>query len=220
LSVPETDDAIWSSSCAAGGKVQTQLYLAPPKAMQGDRATFRFETDQSAKTLVYPVRYAADGQYDGFAIVQSASDPMFAEMKAGKWAYIQIGEGSDSTKLRISLAKAGEALNAFLPACSRPAKAAKSAAATVTATYVCKDGRTITANYMGNDTQTPIASLRIGEEVLLLQQAISGSGARYETEVAGRRYQWLTKAEQGVLIVGAADDADGWSEQTIDCLER
>lgn len=124
LSVPETDDAIWSSSCAAGGKVETQLYLAPPKALKGSRAILRFETDQSAKTLTYPVRYVADGQYDGFVIVQSADDPMFAAMKAGKWAYIQIGEGSDAIKLRIPLANAARALGAFLPACSRTTTAA------------------------------------------------------------------------------------------------
>lgn len=37
-------------------------------------------------TLTYPARYVADAQYDGFAIVQSADDPMFAAMKPGQWA--------------------------------------------------------------------------------------------------------------------------------------
>jgi membrane-bound inhibitor of C-type lysozyme len=217
LSVPETDDVIWSSSCAAGGKVETRLYLAPPTGMQGNRATFRFETDSSAATLVYPARYVADGQYDGFAIVQSASDPMFAEMKQGQWAYIQIGEGSDATKLRISLAKAARSLNAFLPACSGTAKPAQPASATVTASYACEDGRTITASYLGNDSETPVARLVIGVEVLLLQQGVSGSGARYEGKMAGKTYQWLTKAQQGTLIVADADDAAGGAEQITSC---
>jgi len=217
LSVPETDDVIWSSACAAGGKVETRLYLAPPKGMQGNRATFRFETDSSATTLVYPARYVADGQYDGFAIVQSASDPMFTEMKQGQWAYIQIGEGSDATKLRVSLDKAARSLNAFLPACSGTAKAAQPASATVTASYVCEDGRTIVASYLGNDSATAVVRLAIGEEVLLLPQAVSGSGARYETKVAGKTYQWLTKAEQGTLIVGSADDALDGAEQITNC---
>jgi membrane-bound inhibitor of C-type lysozyme len=215
LSVPETDDAIWSSSCAPGGKVETRLYLAPPKGMQGNRATFRFETDRSAATLSYPARYVADGQYDGFEIVQSANDPMFADMKAGKWAYIQIGEGSDATKLRVSLAGAAKSLAAFLPACSG-AKVAKAAPSSTTANYTCDDGRAITASYLGNDTDTPVVRLSVEGEVVLLPQTISGSGARYEGEVSGMRYQWLTKAEDGVLIVG---DAEGSAEQTTICRE-
>lgn len=31
LSVPETDDIVWSSSCEAGGKVKTQIYFGRPK---------------------------------------------------------------------------------------------------------------------------------------------------------------------------------------------
>lgn len=217
LSVPETDDGIWSSSCAAGGKVETRLYLAPPKAMKGGRAIFRFETDQSAKTLTYPARYVADGQYDGFVIVQSADDPMFAAMKVGKWAYIQIGEGSGAIKLRISLAKAARALGGFLPACSKTTTTAKPIAATVTASYACKDGRTITASYLGNDSATAVVRLAIGEEVLLLAMAVSGSGARYASNVAGKKIQWLTKADQGILILADADGAAGSSEQILNC---
>jgi membrane-bound inhibitor of C-type lysozyme len=217
LSVPETDDVIWSSSCAAGGKVETRLYLAPPKGMERNQAKFRFETDQSAKILTYPARYVADGQYDGFEIVLSADDPMFAAMKAGKWAYIQIGEGSDAIKLRIPLAKAARALGAFLPACSRATQAAQPAAATVTASYACEDGRTITASYLGNDSATPVVRLAIGEEVLLLAQAVSGSGARYASNFSGKNIQWLTKADQGILILADAYGAAPSSEQIINC---
>ena len=217
LSVPETDDVIWSSSCAAGGKVETRLYLAASDATNGGRAIFRFETDQSVKILTYPVRYVANGQYDGFVIVQSADDPMFAAMKAGKWAYIQIGEGSDAIKLRISLANASRALGAFLPACSRTTKAAQPTVATVTASYACEDGRTITASYLGNDSATPVVRLAIGEEVLLLSQAVSASGARYASNVAGKNIQWLTKADQGILILADADGAAPFSEQIINC---
>jgi len=53
--------------------------------------------------------------------------------------------------------------------------------------------------------------------VLLLQQGVSGSGARYEGKVAGKTYQWLTKAEQGTLIVADADDAAGGTEQITSC---
>lgn len=217
LSVPETDDAIWSSRCVAKGKVETQLYLAPPKGMQGNRATFRFETDRSAATRSYPARYVADGQYDGFAIVQRADDPMFAEMRAGQWAYFQIGEGSDAVKLRVSLAGAGRALGAFLPACTGAAQEGRPAPASTTVAYACEDGRAVTASYLGNDTDTPIARLAIDGKVMLLSQAIAGSGARYDGESAGVRISWLTKADDGFLVMADAGDASGESEQTTRC---
>jgi len=218
LSVPETDDAIWSSSCAAGGKVETRLYLAPPKGMKDNRATFQFETDRSAATLSYPASYVANGQYDGFVIVQRADDPMFTAMKAGQWAYIQIGEGSDAAKLRVDLAGADRALGAFLPACSGAARqAAPPAAASTTVAYACEDGTKLTASYLGNDTDTPVARLVMGGKVLLLSQAIAGSGARYEGESAGVRMAWLTKADGGVLVMADAADTAGESEQTTRC---
>lgn len=218
LSVPETDDILWSSSCEAGGKVKTQIYFAPPKNMKGNRASIQFETDASTKTLSYhPAKYTASGQFEGFEITQSTSDPMFADMKKGQWAYVQIGDGSDATKLRISLSNAAKSLNAFLPACSAKA-AAKPTAATASATYACEDGRTVKASYMGNDTDTPVVRLNVDGEVLLLPQTMSGSGARYESEAAGKKYYWLTKAKEGVFIVGDADDIDGTTEKTVRCV--
>jgi membrane-bound inhibitor of C-type lysozyme len=220
LSVPETDDAIWSSSCTAEGKVETRLFLAPPKGMQGGKATFRFETDASPATRSYPARYVADGQYDGFAIVQSADDPMFAEMKAGTWAYIQIGEGSDAAKLRVSLAGAGRALGAFLPACMGGARKAQAASASTTITYVCEDGRSLTASYLGNDTDTPVARLVIDGKTVLLSQTVAGSGARYEGEQAGQRLAWLTKADEGFLVLAEASDAADVDGKTTRCSAR
>lgn len=221
LSVPETDDAIWSSSCASGGKVETRLYLAPPKGMKDTRATFRFETDRSAATRSYPARYLADGQYDGFVIVQDADDPMFTEMKAGQWAYVQIGEGSDAAKLRVSLAGAARALRAFLPACTGGAKQApQPAAASTTVAYACENGTKLTASYLGNDTDTPVARLVIDGKVVLLPHAIAGSGARYEGESAGVRITWLTKADDGFLLMADAGDAADESEQTTRCSAR
>ena len=217
LSVPETDDAIWSSSCAAGGKVETRLSLAPPKGMKDGRATLRFETEAAGVTRSYPARYVADGQYDGFALLQSASDPMFADMKAGGWAYLQVGEGSDSTKLRIALTGAKKALAAFLPACSAARPAAPPKAASLTQSYSCEDGRTMAATYVGNDSDTPTVRLAIGEGELVLPQAPSGSGARYQADVAGQTYQWLTKAEQGTLIIAQSDDPTGAKEQITNC---
>lgn len=118
LSVPETDDVIWSSQCIAGGKVKSHLYFNPPVDMAGNQAGFKFETDASVSTLQYTATYVAGGQYDGFELVQSTSDPMFAAMRAGTWAYVQMGEGTDAVKLRISLANARPALDAFRPACA------------------------------------------------------------------------------------------------------
>lgn len=219
LSVPETDDILWSSSCEAAGKIKTQMYFAPPKNMKGTQADIKFETDVSAKTLSYPAKFMAAGQFEGFEIIQSASDPMFADMKKGSWAYVQIGEGSDATKLRISLANAAKSLNAFLPACSGKVSA-KPTATTPTATYACEDGRTVEASYMGNDTDTPVVRLKVEGEALLLPQTMSGSGARYESETGGKKYYWLTKASEGVFIVGDANDADGSTEKTTRCTAR
>ncbi len=219
LSVPETDDILWSSSCEAGGKVKTQIYFAPPKNMKGNRANFKLETDASTKTLSYPAKYISSGQFEGFEVIQSPSDPMFADMKKGKWAYVQIGEGSDAAKLRISLSNAAKSLNAFLPACSAK-MSAKPAATTPTATYQCEDGRTVKASYMGNDTDTPVVRLNVDGDMLLLPQTMSGSGARYEAESGGKKHYWLTKANEGVFITGDANDADGSTEITTRCVAR
>lgn len=44
-------------------------------------------------------------------------DPMFAELRSGDWAYLQVGEGDDAAKLRVSLKGARAAWDAFLPIC-------------------------------------------------------------------------------------------------------
>ncbi len=219
LSVPETDDIVWSSSCVADGKIKTQMYFAPPKNMQGNGANIKMETDVSTKTLSYPAKYIPSGQFEGFEIVQSLSDPMFVDMKKGKWAYVQIGEGSSATKLRISLVNAAKSLNAFLPACSGK-MSEKPAATTPTATYTCEDGRTVKASYMGNDTDTPVVRLNVDSDILLLPQTMSGSGARYETETESKKYYWLTKAKEGLFIVGDVNDPDGSTEMTTRCVAR
>jgi hypothetical protein len=117
LSVPETDDAIWSSECTADGKVKTLLFLNPPGNMENNRTTLKFGTDISAELLQYEARFISGGQYDGFEIVQNTNNQMFAEMKGANWAYVQLGDGPDAVKLKLSLANAAEALRAFLPAC-------------------------------------------------------------------------------------------------------
>jgi membrane-bound inhibitor of C-type lysozyme len=221
LSVPETDDAIWSSECLADGKVKTTVYLAPPEGMTNNRARFKFETDKSKKTLQYEAKYLATGQFDGFEIIQSANDPMFAEMQAGSWAYMQMGEGDKAVKLRISLANASQSLNAFLPACSSTQKQAN-VPKTSAVQYSCEDGRSVRASYLGNDSETPIVRLEIGGELFLLPQTVSGSGARYEsseTMQGDKRRIWLTKGKSGVFIESDANDKDGSTETTVSCQE-
>jgi membrane-bound inhibitor of C-type lysozyme len=222
LSVPETDDVVWSSSCEAGGNVVSQAYFAPPKNMKGNRARFKFGTDASTKTLEYDVTYSASGQLDGLQLVQNATDPMFAAMKAGKWAYIQIGEGSDATKLRISLVNAAKSLNAFLPACAKPKAQATAAATPAAVTYQCKDGRTARATYLGNDTDTPAVRLLIGDEQYLLSQIVSGSGARYDNsheKQSDKRRTWHNKGKGSLLIESAWDDVEGSGETIVHCME-
>lgn len=214
LSVPETDDVIWSSGCMAGGKVKTVIYFTPPEKMQGNRATLRFETDKSPRTLEYTARYVADGQMDGFELVQSAQDPMFAEMRAGTWAYVHVGEGTDGTKLRIALNGAARGLGAFLPACSGAKKVA-TAPKSAPVLYACDDGRGVKATYMGNDTDTPVVRVEVDGQVHLLSSAVSGSGALYESD-GDKKRSWHTKAKDGVWQESAAD---GSNEVSTNCRE-
>ncbi len=216
LSVPETDDVVWSSSCTADGKIASRILFAPPKSMKNNRVTFKFETDKSTRTLKYNAKYIPDGQFDGFEIVQAASDPMFAEMKQATWSYMQMGDGDDAVKLRISLANAGKALKAFLPACSAPAKQAAAARSAVVS-YACEGGRTAKASYLGNDTDTPVVRLEIDGDVVLMPQAVSGSGTRYESESGNKHRAWLSKGEQAFLV--ESDGADGANETTLSCRE-
>ncbi len=222
LSVPETDDVVWSSSCEADGRVKTQLYFAVPKAMKNGRTSFRFETDTSTKTLEYHVKHDPSGQYEGFELVQSADDPMFADMQSGTWAYVQLGEGSDATKLRISLAAAARSLKQFLPACTAQKKAVAPAPRPAAITYQCKDGRTARATYLGNDTDTPVVRLEIGDAVHLLSQTVSGSGARYDNshdKQGDKRRTWHNKGKGSLLIESDWADQDGANETIVHCLE-
>lgn len=232
LSVPQTDDGVWSSSCKSNGLIETQLYLNPPPNMKNNRTVFKFETDKSTRTLSYNVQYVADGMMDGFRLVQYPNDQMFQEMKAGTWAYMQMGEGADAVKLRVSLANASRSLNAFLPACSpnasqakaRPAPPLPPAPSTRTAAirYNCEDGRTAMATYLGNDTDNPIVRLEIGGKVMLMPQGVSGSGARYEStpgSTGGKKYVWHNKGTGSLFIESDANDTDGASETIVSCKE-
>jgi membrane-bound inhibitor of C-type lysozyme len=231
LSVPQTDDGIWSSSCTSGGRIETMLYLTPPSNMTGNRATFKFETDVSTRTLNYSAEYVTGGMSDGFKIVQSPQDPMFQEMKSGSWAYLQIGEGEKPVKLRVSLANASRSLNAFLPACSprprqtaapRPAPTPPPSPRSQAIRYNCEDGRTAMATYLGNDTDNPIVRLEIGGKVMLMSQGVSGSGARYEStpgSTGEKKFVWHNKGSGSLFIESDANDTDGASETIVSCKE-
>lgn len=219
LSVPETDDTIWSSECAADGKISTTIYFAAPAKMKADRSILWFETDASAQTLHYPVNYISNGQFDGFRLVQAADDPMFADMRAGKWAYVHIGEGADGTKLRISLANAAKGLNAFLPACSK-ARARADANSSVVVRYSCDDGRSIRATYLGNNSDKPTVRVEIGDAHYILPQVVSGSGARYEGRTGGpdgTSQTWHSKGSMGVFTESDAPGGNGNAERSTTC---
>lgn len=222
LSVPETDDAVWSSSCEADGRVTTQMYFAAPKTMKNGRASFSFETDTSTKTLEYEVKHNPSGQYEGFDLVQNVDDPMFADMQSGAWAYVQIGEGSGAIKQRISLAGAAKSLKEFLPACRAQKKPVAAAPRPPAVTYQCKDGRIAHATYLGNDTDTPVVRLEIGDAIHLLSQVVSGSGARYDDthdKQGDKRRTWHNKGKGSLFIESAWDDLDGANETIVYCLE-
>jgi membrane-bound inhibitor of C-type lysozyme len=211
---------IWSSGCATGGKIKSRVLFTPPRSMKNNRVTFKFETDQSTKTLEYDAKYIPTGQFDGFEIVQSADDRMFTEMKSASWSYMQMGDGDDSVRLRVSLANAARALNTFLPACTAPQRQ-PAAATSSRVNYNCDDGSTIRASYLGNDTDTPVVRLEIGEELAILPQTVSGSGIRYESSAnmkAGRQRAWLSKGNEAWLV--ESDGADGANETSLACREK
>lgn len=117
LGVPETDNIIWSSECISNGKIRSHIYMNIPNQKPGDTASFKFETDQSLRTLSYPARFVDSGESSSFQITHSANDPIFSEMQAGKWAYMQMGDGDGAAKIRVALKGSGQSLDAFLPAC-------------------------------------------------------------------------------------------------------
>lgn len=123
LAIPETDNFVWISDCNAG-RVRTYLALQPEGLASGDRTVLKFETESGGATREYPVGIETlpygDGGPDSVSPVFTlpTSDPMFADLKSGGWAYFQIGEGDDAAKLRVSLVGAKAAWDAFLPACT------------------------------------------------------------------------------------------------------
>ena len=124
LAVPETDDIVWTATCA-GGKVKHYILMASPGLKKGDKTAFQIGIDDHPP-LSYPVEVVAlpfgeegDGGDNGTAplVTQSIDDPMFDAMSKGTWAYIVMGEGQDAVRERISLAGATDAISAFRKGC-------------------------------------------------------------------------------------------------------
>lgn len=222
LSVPETDDVVWSSECAAGGNIKSHIYLAAPEPTKANRVRFRFETEKSTRTMEYQAQIS-NGQFDGVELVLNPNDPMFAEMQTATWAYMQVGEGEKASKLRVSLRRAAQSLASFLPACSaspKPKVIAAAVPAPAVVRYACEGGRKVRATYLGNDTDTPSVRLEIDGAAYLLPQAISGSGARYESsqdKMADKRRSWYTKGKDAVFTESAWSEVD--DETVLRCLE-
>ena len=221
LSVPETDDIVWSSGCAVDGQVSTRIYFNAPAGFQGTQETFRVESDVSSQMLEYPARYEESGQAPSFELIQPVDDPMFATLQSGNWAYMQIGQGDTATKIRVSLTGAAEALGTFLPACAVSDSATVGAADAVVR-YTCDGDRTVSATYIGNDSDNPSVRLDVDNREFTLNQVVSGSGARYESvdgRAPGKTLAWVTKADTGHMIEGDVDDTSGESETVVSCQE-
>lgn len=124
LAVPETDDIVWTATCA-DAKVKHYILMASPDLKKGDKTAFQIGIDDQ-QALSYPVEVVAlpfgeegDGGDNGAAplVTQSINDPMLDAMSKGTWAYIVMGEGKDAVRERISLAGAGDAITEFRKGC-------------------------------------------------------------------------------------------------------
>ncbi len=88
--------------------------------------------------------------------------------------------------------------------------------------YSCENGAAVLARYSEDADGESKVTLDLAGRVFKLDQAMSGSGARYETDKGmspGKRLIWLTKAEDGILIEADLDDHDGSSETAVNCQE-
>lgn len=95
---------------------------------------------------------------------------------------------------------------ALAAACLPAAAGAAGQPAYFAVRYACEDGRQIRVAYpVDHLAGHPITLRFIGRDGgrVTMRPAVSASGARYENR--GRRLEWFTKGDQGLLIDTAAD---------------
>jgi membrane-bound inhibitor of C-type lysozyme len=177
---------------------------------------YEFFAKRQLVTLFSAPNYC--GEFDNAGAMMSVDDTLMCSFQILKPADKKAPGAQGNTGARYQMSPGVAPLNySGVPACSAARPAAPPKAASVTQSYSCEDGRTIAATYIGNDSDTPTVRLAIGEGELVLPQAPSGSGARYQADVAGQTYQWLTKADQGTLIVAQSNDPASAKEQITSC---
>ncbi len=121
LSVPETDNFVWTAECNSG-VVANWIALAPPGIAMGDTGSLKLEVEGNP-TREFTVRIGSLPFGDGGAgsvapvvdIPKNAA--IYSDMKAGQWLYIWMQVNGQEAKLRAPLTKAKSSLNAALGAC-------------------------------------------------------------------------------------------------------
>lgn len=75
----------------------------------------------------------------------------------------------------------------------------KDAYETMAVAYACSGDTRITVRYLNMKDGVSLAILVIEGEIILMETAISGSGARYVSADPQTPYQWWTKGSDGML---------------------
>jgi membrane-bound inhibitor of C-type lysozyme len=70
--------------------------------------------------------------------------------------------------------------------------------------YYCADGATIEAAYINMDSGLSLAVLHVDDDMLVMENVVSASGARYATadQDDEDRFVWWTKGDEGFLQRG------------------
>ena len=88
--------------------------------------------------------------------------------------------------------------------------------------YTCENGKTAIAHYVESGAGVQRLNLEVGGQEFGLGQAMSASGARYETDTAlpsGRKLVWWSKGNSAMLIEHDPQDAEGDSDLIVNCKE-
>lgn len=109
----------------------------------------------------------------------------------------------------------------LLAACATSAPtttAPMTAAKPVVQSFTCEDGGMITAAYTANgqavNTNVTLPKVGLNNAKITMEQAVSGSGARYVNNVNPKTtYDWHTKADYGILTI----KSDNGQQYQVNC---
>ncbi|WP_099866267.1 MliC family protein [Pararhizobium haloflavum] len=68
--------------------------------------------------------------------------------------------------------------------------------------YTCADGTAIDVAYINMKDGLALAVVKVDDELLVMENVVSGSGARYATTSGDERYVWWSHQNEGFLQMG------------------